>query len=81
MRFFDERGEHLKTKLDERVLGIEAETLRLVPRRVGVAGGTRKQTAVQAALLGGWVNVLITDLQTAQWLAAPSALTDLQAAD
>ncbi|MFB9833626.1 sugar-binding transcriptional regulator [Actinoallomurus acaciae] len=81
MRFFDEHGEHLKTRLDERVLGIEAETLRMVPRRVGVAGGIRKQTAVQATLLGGWVNVLITDLQTAQWLAAPSTLARLQPAD
>ncbi|WP_460350501.1 sugar-binding transcriptional regulator [Actinoallomurus acanthiterrae] len=78
MRFFDERGEHLRTTLDERVLGITAETLRRVPRRVGVAGGARKHTAIQAALLGGWINVLITDLQTAQWLATPATPSSLQ---
>lgn len=73
IRFFDEHGEHLRTPLDERVLGISADALRKVPRRVGVAGGARKQTAVRAALLGGWVNVLITDLPTALWLAKRAA--------
>lgn len=77
IRFFDEHGAHLRTALDERVLGISADTLRRVPRRVGVAGGTRKHTAIKAALLGGWINVLITDLQTAAWLAEPAARADL----
>ncbi|WP_395108138.1 sugar-binding transcriptional regulator [Actinomadura sp. SCN-SB] len=76
MRFFDERGSHLPTPLDERVLGIDAATLLRIPRRIGVAGGARKHTAIKAALLGGWVNVLITDLQTAQWLSRPHAPTD-----
>ncbi|HAJ36425.1 MAG TPA: hypothetical protein DCL15_12100 [Chloroflexi bacterium] len=34
----------------------------------GVAGGTRKHQAIQGALRGGWVNVLVTDHLTAQWL-------------
>ncbi|WP_240809849.1 sugar-binding transcriptional regulator [Actinomadura sp. WMMA1423] len=70
LRFFDEHGRHLRTSLDERILGIAPGTLRRVPRRIGVAGGERKRTAIRAALLGGWVNVLITDYQTALWLAA-----------
>jgi len=41
-----------------------------VPRRVGVAGGARKLGAIQAALLGRWVNVLITDQTTAEALLA-----------
>jgi DNA-binding transcriptional regulator LsrR (DeoR family) len=32
-----------------------------VPRRIAVAGGIRKLAALRGALLGGWVNVLITD--------------------
>jgi DNA-binding transcriptional regulator LsrR (DeoR family) len=65
MRFFDRQGRHLASELDDRVLGIEPETLAKVPRRVGVAGGTRMSPAIRAAVLGGWLNVLVTDQGTA----------------
>lgn len=65
MRFFDRQGRHLASDLDDRVLGIEPETFAKVPRRVGVAGGARKSPAIRAAVLGGWLNVLITDQATA----------------
>jgi len=39
-----------------------------VPRRIGVAGGDRKFSAIRAALRGGWVNTLITDLAMAKRL-------------
>lgn len=65
MRFFDSRGEHVESALDDRVLGISAESLKRVPRRIGVAGGERKWRAIRAALTGGWLNVLITDQATA----------------
>lgn len=70
IRFFDAEGRHLASDLDERVLGIDAATLSSIPRRVGVAGGERKWGAIRAALLGGWLNVLVTDLHTAQWLVS-----------
>ncbi|WP_394838167.1 sugar-binding transcriptional regulator [Pendulispora rubella] len=60
-RFFDENGVAVKSPLDERILGISAEQLRRIPRRVGVAGGRRKYAAIRAALRGGWLSVLITD--------------------
>ena len=69
LRFFDASGKHVGANLDKRVLGISAKTLRAVPRRVGVAGGARKYGAIKAALAGGWLTVLITDLQVAQRLA------------
>jgi DNA-binding transcriptional regulator LsrR (DeoR family) len=68
IRFFDEAGRHIDSAFDDRVLGIDADTLRAIPRRVAVAGGTRKTTAIRAAVVGGWVNVLITDLQVARSL-------------
>ena len=33
--------------------------------RIGIAGGAEKLAAIRAALRGGYVNVLITDLDTA----------------
>ena len=68
IRFFDADGRHIDSALDDRVLGIAADTLRSIPRRVAVAGGARKSPAILAALRGGWVTVLITDLQVARGL-------------
>jgi len=63
-RFFDSAGNLVPSDLDDRVVGIDADTLRQIPRRIGIAGGESKHTAIRAALSGGWVNVLITDTAT-----------------
>jgi DNA-binding transcriptional regulator LsrR (DeoR family) len=47
---------------------VTPEQLRATDRCVGVAGGRRKFDAIRGALLGGWINVLITDLVTAEHL-------------
>jgi DNA-binding transcriptional regulator LsrR (DeoR family) len=69
-RFFDADGVPVRSKFDQRVIGVTPKELLAVPRRIGVAGGARKFSAIRAALLGGWVNILITDLAMAQRLAA-----------
>ena len=67
-RFFDAEGNLLPGAVDDRVVGIGPEQFRAVPRRVGLAGGKRKHDAIRAALQGGWVNVLVTDVGTARAL-------------
>ena len=67
-RFFDRAGDPVPSDLDNRVLGIGTDTLRAIPRRVGLAGGPSKHEAIRAAVVGGWVNVLVTDIATAQAL-------------
>jgi hypothetical protein len=52
----------------QRVMSITPADLMRVPRRVGVAGGAGKCRAIRAALRGAWVNVLVTDLDTARAL-------------
>ena len=69
LRFFDADGFHVDSPLDDRVVGITADAMRAVPRRVAVAGGDRKYTAIRAALRGGWLSALVTDLGVAQRLA------------
>jgi len=69
LRFFDAAGKPVMSSLEGRVIGITADELRAVPRVIGVAGGSSKVGAIRAALLGKWVDVLITDLQTASALA------------
>jgi DNA-binding transcriptional regulator LsrR (DeoR family) len=65
LRFFDSAGTLVPSDLDDRVVGIDADTLRRIPRRIGIAGGESKHKAIHAAVSGGWVNVLITDTGTA----------------
>lgn len=70
LRYFDAHGDPVASSFDQRVIGIGRDDIRRVPRRIGVAGGTDKTEAVRGAVLGGWVNLLITDLQVAEALAA-----------
>jgi DNA-binding transcriptional regulator LsrR (DeoR family) len=69
LRFFDAEGELVETPLHDRVLGISPERILATPRRVAFAGGAHKHAAIRGALRGGWVNVLVTDRATAQYLA------------
>jgi len=72
LRFFDREGEPVRTELDSRLIGISLDDLKRVPRVIGVAGGARKIEALRGALLGRYMNVLITDRFTATKLLAAS---------
>jgi DNA-binding transcriptional regulator LsrR (DeoR family) len=71
LRFFDTVGNAMETPLNERVIGMTLAELRRVPRAVGIAGGRRKLAAIQGALAGHWINMLITDHFTAERLLQP----------
>ena len=68
LRFFDQDGNLINSPLNDRVMAISPKQLKAIPRRIGVAGGPEKHTAIAAAVKGGWINILITDLETAQRL-------------
>jgi DNA-binding transcriptional regulator LsrR (DeoR family) len=70
LRYLRRDGAPVDSPLDARVIGIELAQLKRVPRAIGVAGGPSKTPAIRAALLGGWVNCLITDRFTAERLLA-----------
>ena len=69
LRYFDRTGRPVETGFDQRIIGIDRPTMLAVPRRIGVAGGLDKLEAIRAAVLGGWVNILITDIGVASELA------------
>jgi DNA-binding transcriptional regulator LsrR (DeoR family) len=69
-RFFTADGRLVASDVDARVVGIAPEVFRAIRRRVGLAGGVRKRRAIRAAISGGWVNVVVTDLATARDLLA-----------
>lgn len=68
LRFIDKDGNPVATKLDDRVIGITLKQLKQAETRIGVAGGASKYDAIRAALRGGWINTLATDVETAKWL-------------
>ncbi|GGA48277.1 sugar-binding transcriptional regulator [Pelagibacterium lentulum] len=67
-RFFDARGQIIYTELEDQTIAIHLDELMQCPRRVLVANGAVKVPAIRGALLGGIVNALGTDAQTAQSL-------------
>lgn len=67
-RYVDADGRPLATPLDELVVGVSLEQLARARRRVVIAGGQSKYAAIRAALRGGWVDTLMTDLRAARYL-------------
>ncbi|GAA4433589.1 sugar-binding transcriptional regulator [Georgenia halophila] len=62
-------GTSVTGELADRTIAIPVQEFRAIPRRIGIAGGRRKHEPILGALNGRWVNVLITDLRTAEALA------------
>jgi deoxyribonucleoside regulator len=64
-QFFNAKGQHIPTPLDGRVMALQLNDLKSIPYSVLVSGGQEKEAAIRAALEGEYVNVLITDVKTA----------------
>jgi DNA-binding transcriptional regulator LsrR (DeoR family) len=69
-RFIDANGQPVKTELDGLVVGISLDQLRKARRKIAVAGGAAKRRAIAACLAGKWIDVLVTDVNTANFLIA-----------
>ena len=67
-RFIDYEGAIADPALDARTLGLTRDDLRAKDYAIGVAAGSRKREVIRAALRGGWINVLVTDVSNARAL-------------
>ena len=65
-RLIDAQGQPVDGPLEGRTIGIDLGGLRSVPCRIGVAGGMDKVQAILAALRGNYINVMVTDADTAR---------------
>lgn len=63
--FMDKDGNLIQTEIEDRVISTDLDKLRQLKNVVGVAGGKDKVTAIKAVLNGCYLNVLITDSDTA----------------
>lgn len=67
-RFIDKRGNICKPDIAARTNGIDLSELKKKEYSILVAGGQKKWSAIKAALVGGYPNILITDQFTANEL-------------
>jgi DNA-binding transcriptional regulator LsrR (DeoR family) len=70
LRYFDERGELVESELNNRVIGLNLDEIRKINQVIGIAGGATKVKAIQGALSGKLIDVLVTDHQSAQAILA-----------
>ena len=66
--FLDKNGAPISPSLEQRLISTPPELLRRLDNVIGVAGGPDKAAAILAALQGGYLDVLITDAETAELL-------------
>lgn len=79
LRFLDADGEPVGTPLDDLVIGVTLDQLRRAGNRWMVAGGARKRAIIRAALVGRWVDCVVTDRLTAAALVEAVTTTDVRA--
>lgn len=64
--FINALGEICDRESDIKTVAISEASLKRKEYRIAIAGGKQKSDAIMAALRGGWCNVLITDMETAE---------------
>lgn len=65
LRFFDADGRPIQHEICDRMIGLDLDQIRKIPRVIGAAGGEAKVEVIRAALRGKLINVLVTDERTA----------------
>ena len=66
--FFDRDGHLLQTPIEDRLISTPLDRLKAMRNVIGLAAGAQKVEAIRAALLGGFLDVLVTDEATATLL-------------
>jgi DNA-binding transcriptional regulator LsrR (DeoR family) len=79
--FIDREGRVLVTPLEDRLISASLDTLKSLPNVIGVAAGKEKREAIRGALALGYLDILITNEDTAKWLIENGAALDGAAGD
>lgn len=66
--YFDAMGHSVTGGLGRHAIAIEEKMLKAIPTRIGLAGGMEKADAILGACRGRYINILVTDLDTARAL-------------
>lgn len=69
LHIFDEDGATEKFRaFNDRVAGMPLEVMKKVRNRIGIAGGENRAEAIRGAIKGGFINMLITNIDAAEKL-------------
>ena len=71
-RFFNGKGKKCSNLLDDQIIGLNLDEFRRIKHKVAIASGPHKTQAILGALKGKFLDVLITDEQTAEGLLRSS---------
>lgn len=63
--YYDAQGKHVDVPFSDRVIAVDLDDYLNIPTRIGVAGGKEKADAIRGAVIGKYINVLVTDLEAA----------------
>ena len=69
-RFYDIRGQAQPSTFVDRLVGVDLDAFARARMTIGVAGGPDKAAPILGAIRGGYINVLISDEQTAHSVLA-----------
>lgn len=70
LHFFDEDGATEKFRaFNDRVAGMPLEMMKKVRNRIGIAGGENRAEAIRGAIKGGFINMLITNIDASREVA------------
>ncbi|ASB88253.1 sugar-binding transcriptional regulator [Bacillus sonorensis] len=64
--FLDQNGNVIKCEEESRMIGLSVHELKNAQNVMAIASGRKKAAAIGAALRGGWIDFLITDMATAK---------------
>lgn len=67
-RFINAQGEEVAGPLSDRTVAIALETVKTLPKRLIISGGTEKIAALHATLKSGYATHFVTDMATAKTL-------------
>ena len=67
-RIYDKNGQTVDEDLQRKMIGISLDKIAKIPVRIGMSYGKDKIEAIKGAITGGLINVLITDVPTAELL-------------
>ncbi|HBO39329.1 MAG TPA: DNA-binding transcriptional regulator [Pasteurellaceae bacterium] len=68
LHYFDQNGVPVLSQEEDPVLGMDLQLIKNCPRVVALAGGKEKVNAIRGALNGGYIDVLIIDKISAQYI-------------
>lgn len=67
-KFINSSGQEAFVSWNSRVISVSLDSLKKIPIVIGVAQGNHKILAIHSALIGKMINVLVTDVATAESL-------------